>query len=41
VETGFVTNPNEAANLNNPNYQKLMAEAIAKGVDQFMRARKR
>lgn len=41
VETGFVTNPNEAANLNNPNYQKLMAEAIAKGVDQFMRVRKR
>jgi len=41
VETGFVTNPTEAANLNNPNYQKLMADAIAKGLDQFMLARKR
>ncbi|PZU91802.1 MAG: N-acetylmuramoyl-L-alanine amidase [Pseudanabaena sp.] len=41
VETGFVTNPTEAANLNNPNYQKLMADAIARGVDQFMRVRNR
>jgi N-acetylmuramoyl-L-alanine amidase len=41
VETGFVTNPTEAANLNNPNYQRLMADAIAKGIDQFMRARRR
>jgi N-acetylmuramoyl-L-alanine amidase len=39
VETGFVTNPDEAANLNNPSYQKRMAEAIAKGIDQFMRVR--
>jgi len=39
VETGFVTNPTEAANLNNPSYQKRMAEAIAKGIDQFMRVR--
>ncbi len=41
VETGFVTNPTEAANLNNPNYQKVMANAIAKGIDQFMRVRNR
>jgi N-acetylmuramoyl-L-alanine amidase len=41
VESGFVTNPTEAANLNNPNYQKLMADAIAKGIDQFMRGRRR
>ncbi|NMF58911.1 N-acetylmuramoyl-L-alanine amidase family protein [Pseudanabaena yagii] len=40
VETGFVTNPREAANLSDPNYQKLMAEAIAKGIDQFMRVRR-
>jgi N-acetylmuramoyl-L-alanine amidase len=39
VETGFVTNPTEAANLDNPSYQKRMAEAIAKGIDQFMRVR--
>jgi len=39
VETGFVTNADEAANLNNPSYQKRMAEAIAKGIDQFMRVR--
>ena len=39
VETGFVTNPNEAANLDNPTYQKRMAEAIARGIDQFMRVR--
>ena len=39
VETGFVTNPTEAANLNNPSYQKRMAEAIASGIDQFMRVR--
>ena len=39
VETGFVTNPTEAANLDNPSYQKRMAEAIAKGIDQFMRIR--
>ena len=39
VETGFMTNPNEAANLDNPNYQKRMAEAIARGIDQFMRVR--
>ncbi len=40
VETGFVTNPREAANLSDPNYQKRMAEAIAKGIDQFMRVRR-
>jgi len=40
VETGFVTNAREAANLSDPNYQKRMAEAIAKGIDQFMRIRR-
>jgi N-acetylmuramoyl-L-alanine amidase len=41
VETGYVTNPTEARNLNSPNYQKQMADAIAKGIDQFMRVRGR
>jgi N-acetylmuramoyl-L-alanine amidase len=41
VETGFVTNPTEARNLSNPNYQKQMADAIARGIDQFMRVRGR
>jgi N-acetylmuramoyl-L-alanine amidase len=39
VETGFVTNPIEARNLNSPDYQKRMADAIARGIDQFMRVR--
>jgi N-acetylmuramoyl-L-alanine amidase len=41
VETGFVTSPTEARNLSNPNYQKQMADAIARGIDQFMRVRGR
>jgi N-acetylmuramoyl-L-alanine amidase len=39
VETGFVTNPSDAANLSNPTYQQRMAEAIARGVDQFLQGR--
>lgn len=39
IETGFVTNPQESANLNNPTYQETMAQAIARGVDQFLRSR--
>ena len=39
VETGFVTNPQESANLNNPDYQERMALAIARGVDQFLKSR--
>lgn len=39
VETGYITNPAEAANLVNPNYQQRMAQAIAKGIDQFIRVR--
>lgn len=41
VETGFITNPTEARNLSTPSYQKLMAEAIARGIDQFIRVRGR
>jgi N-acetylmuramoyl-L-alanine amidase len=36
-----VTNPTEARNLSNPSYQKQMADAIARGIDQFMRVRGR
>ncbi|MDX1978051.1 MAG: N-acetylmuramoyl-L-alanine amidase [Pseudanabaenaceae cyanobacterium bins.68] len=36
IETGFVTNPREAANLNNPSYQARIAQAIARGIDQFL-----
>ncbi len=36
IETGFVTNPQEAANLNNPAYQQKLGEAIARGVHQFL-----
>ncbi|WP_201321168.1 N-acetylmuramoyl-L-alanine amidase [Pseudanabaena sp. lw0831] len=41
VETGYVTNPTEARNLSSPDYQKRMADAIARGIDQFMRVRGR
>jgi N-acetylmuramoyl-L-alanine amidase len=41
VETGYVTNPSEARNLSSPDYQKRMADAIARGIDQFMRLRGR
>lgn len=37
VETGFVTNPQEAANLNDPRYQERLAQAMARGIDQFLR----
>jgi len=36
VETGFVTNPQEAANLANPAYQQTLGEGIARGVHQFL-----
>jgi N-acetylmuramoyl-L-alanine amidase len=41
VETGFVTNPREAANLSNPAYQERMAASIARGVDQFIKSNRR
>ena len=37
VETGFITNPSEASRLVNSSYQERMADAIAKGIDQFLR----
>jgi len=41
LETGFVTNPQEAANLSNPAYQERLAQATAQGVDQFLRTYRR
>jgi len=38
VETGFITNPSEAAKLLDSSYQLRMAEAIARGVDQFLKS---
>ncbi len=38
VETGFITNPSEAANLLNRAYQGRMTEAIARGIDQFFKS---
>ncbi len=41
VETGYITNPSEAARLVNPSYQERMAEAIARGIDQFLKSYRR
>ncbi|ELS32309.1 MULTISPECIES: N-acetylmuramoyl-L-alanine amidase family protein [Pseudanabaena] len=41
VETGYITNPTEASKLVNSAYQQRMAEAIAKGVDQFLKSYRR
>ncbi|MFN5304971.1 MAG: N-acetylmuramoyl-L-alanine amidase [Pseudanabaena sp.] len=41
VETGFITNPSEATRLVNSAYQERMADAIAKGVDQFLKSYRR
>ena len=38
VETGFISNPTEARRLNQAEHQEKLARAIAKGVEQFMRA---
>ena len=41
VETGFITNPSEAAKLISAAYQRRVAEAIATGVDQFLKSYQR
>jgi N-acetylmuramoyl-L-alanine amidase len=41
VETGFITNPAEASRLVNNAYQQSLADAIAKGVDQFLKSYRR
>jgi len=39
LETGFVTNPQEARNLSNPAYQDRLATAIARGVAGYLQQR--
>ena len=39
IETGFITSPEESSNLNTPNYQQKMADAIARGVDAFLKGK--
>lgn len=39
VETGFVTGREDVANLNSPAYQNQMADAIARGILQYLRSR--
>ena len=38
VETGFISNPDEAKRLSQAEHQNKIARAIARGVEQFMRA---
>jgi N-acetylmuramoyl-L-alanine amidase len=37
VETGYITHQEEGANLLNGYYQKLLADGIADGVDQYLK----
>jgi N-acetylmuramoyl-L-alanine amidase len=39
VETGYLTNEAEVARLRNPEYQRVMAEGIAKGIAQYVKDR--
>ncbi len=39
LETGFITSPEESSNLNTPSYQQKMADAIARGVDAFLKGK--
>lgn len=36
VETGFISNVHEEAELNNPKYQHAMAQAMAKGIREYL-----
>jgi N-acetylmuramoyl-L-alanine amidase len=38
VETGYLTSPEEAAQLGDPKYKDLMAEAIAQGIIKYIQA---
>ncbi|MEI6429325.1 MAG: N-acetylmuramoyl-L-alanine amidase, partial [Pseudanabaena sp. ELA607] len=39
LETGFITSPEESSNLNTPSYQQKMADAIARGIDAFLKGK--
>jgi len=36
IEIGYITHPTEAKRLFNPNYQKLLAEGIANGIESYI-----
>jgi N-acetylmuramoyl-L-alanine amidase len=38
VETSFISNPQEERRLKDGRYQKSMAEAVVKGIDQFFKS---
>jgi N-acetylmuramoyl-L-alanine amidase len=40
VEAGFLSNPEEAKKLKNPNYIRFLAWSIAKGIDDYVQERK-
>ena len=40
VEVGFVTGAEDASNLKNPNHRRLMAEAISRGIIQYIKENK-
>ncbi|MCD8477594.1 MAG: N-acetylmuramoyl-L-alanine amidase [Sulfurospirillum sp.] len=35
IEIGYITNPEEATNMHNPQYQKLIVQGISEGLDQY------
>lgn len=35
IETGFISNPNDEKNLNNPAYQQKLADSIAEGIEKY------
>lgn len=37
VETGFISNPREARNLNTPSYQRKMAKSIVTGIERYFK----
>jgi N-acetylmuramoyl-L-alanine amidase len=39
IETGYMNNKKDAGNLTSPEWRQAMAEAIAKGIDEFFSAR--
>ena len=40
IETGFITSPEESGNLNTASYQQKIADAIARGVDAFLKGKR-
>ena len=38
IEAGYITNPNDARNLNSPNFQKQFAQAVVSGITSYFYA---